>query len=368
MRRQERSLIVFLCLVFAGACLLCAGSSEAENAKLASISFHRPVNPILGTRRALIMMVSHQSLKPSAFDRAKMQQVMNEVKEIFAVASNRTFSLEAVVLPEPVLLPGECSDYSLKKIRDLHAVANQEVVKKYGNEMDPNKFDAVVYFFPTDTNAEPFGMTRWNSAFGFRYKPAVVNMGPGEAVRPEAIAHEMGHALFLYGHATSANPQTGEVLRWAGDPYEVMGYGLNRNLINPPHLGMAYRHYWGWTSTEEITAVAEPGTFRLDPGRALLLTTEKDSVLWLEVIRAEQAYGEETGGLLVRVDRSDEKGIYHSTLDMTPETEFKADLHVKPGQSMVFEGRTITYVKSIENEKSKTPSAEIKIEGSGPWH
>ena len=70
--------------------------------------------------------------------------------------------------------------------------------------------------------------------------------------------------------------------------------------------------------------------------------------------------------MLVRIDGAN-GGVYHATLDMTPATEFQADLHMSPGQSIVFEGRKITFVKSIANQGSPTPSAEIKIEASGPW-
>jgi hypothetical protein len=362
MKRRQRVLLVLLSLTLAGVGLL----PGQTGTKTATVQLNRPVQPFSKPARVLAMMVSHESLKPSAVDSTRIRELLEGVDRIFAAASNHTFSLESVVVPEPVMLPGDSTDYSLKKVKDLYAVANREVLKKYGSSMDSNSFDVLVYFFPTDTNVEPFGMGRWNSVFGLRYKPAVVNVGGQSNTRPEAIAHEMGHAYLLYGHAASADPKTGEVLKWAGDPYELMGYGLNRNLINPPHLGFAYRYYWGWTSAGEITTVNQPGTHRLDPGKALLLKTSQNTPLWLELITAEQAYADETGGLLVRLDRAGEKGIYHATLDMTPETAFQADLHMKPGQSIVFEGCRITYVKSIPREKSKTPSAEIRIDTMNP--
>ena len=291
---------------------------------------------------------------------------MDGVKEILAAASNRTFTLESVIVPDPVMLPGNLSDYSLSKIKDLYAAANQEVLTKYGDEMDVNRFEMLIYFFPTDTNVEPFGMTQGNSVFGLRYKPACVNVGGGNGTSPVAIAHEIGHAFLLYAHAASANPQTGEVLRWAGDPYEMMGYGLNGNLLVPPHLGLIYRYYWGWASDDEITTVTEPGTHQLDLGRALLLPTNKNHLLWLELITQPIWLTSQTDGLLVRIDGAN-GGVYHATLDMTPATEFQADLHMSPGQSIVFEGRKITFIKSIASQGSPNLSAEIKIEASGPW-
>ncbi len=364
MKKHQTLLVVPLSLIIAGSCLLYGESSEDGNSKLGSVSFHRTLSPLLGTRRALAMLVSHESFKPSAALTAeKMRQLMEGVKKIYADASNNTFFLEPTVVPEPVLLPGNINDYQVPKVRYgvLHAAANREVVLKYGSEMNPDTFDVVVYFYPTDTNVEPFGVLRFKHTFGLRFKPAVANIGLGQDANPPAIAHEIGHAFFMYAHAASADPKTGELLKWEGDPYEVMGYGLNRNLFPPGHLGITYRYYWGWTKDEEITLVTEPGTFQLDPGRALLVPTNKDDLLWLEIITAEQAYGEETGGLLVRIDKAGEKGISHSTLDMTPSTEYKADLHLTPGQSIDFEGRQITYVKRIEKDGSKTPTAEIKI-------
>ncbi len=210
---------------------------------------------------------------------------------------------------------------------------------------------------------EPFA--RWKTTSGSRYTPAVINIGFGLETRPETIVHEIGHGFFQFGHAASADPKTGEVIEWTGDPYDLMGYGLNRNLKAPRHMGITYRYYWGWTSDEEITVVAEPGTARLDPGRALLVLADQNSLLWLEIITAEQAYGDETGGLLVRIDKTNQHNIYHRTLDMTPQTDFQADMHMAPGQSIVFEGRKITYVQSIENEKASTSGAKIRVEVSG---
>ncbi len=367
MKKHLTFLIVPLSVIL-GSGLLYGGSSEDGDSKLASVPFHRPLSPLTGTRRALAMLVSHESFKPSAALTAeKMRELMEGVKKIYAQASHGTFTLEPTVVPAPVLLPGNSDDYQVPKVKYgvLHAAANKEVLLKYGNKMNPDTFDVVVYFYPTDTNVEPFGVLRFKHTFGLRFKPAVANIGLGQDANPAAIAHEIGHGLFMYAHAASADPKTGEVLKGEGDPYEVMGYGLNRNLFPPSNLGITYRYYWGWTKAEEITLVTEPGTFQLDPGRALLVCTNKDNPLWLEIIRAEQAYGEETGGLLVRVDRSGEKGISHSTLDMTPSTEYKADLHLTPGQSIEFEGRQITYVQRNEKDGSRTPSAEIKIEVSG---
>ncbi|MFB3906704.1 MAG: family 16 glycoside hydrolase [Acidobacteriota bacterium] len=350
--------VPFLSLILAGSCLLYGQS----------VQLHRAVRPFSAPTRVLAMMVSHESLKPSAVGTEQIRQLMDGTAAIFDSASNRTFKLETVIVPEPVLLPGDCGDYSLKKIQELYAAANRQVLEKYGSQMDPSTFQALIYFFPTDTNAEPFGMGQWNSRFGFRYKPAVVNLGVGGTpLRPEAVAHEFGHAFLTYGHAASADPKTGEVLRWAGDPYDVMGYGLNRSLHNPSHLGFAYRYYWGWVADGEVTTVTRPGTHRLDPGKALLTVTSRNTPVWLELIKAEQAYAGEAGGVLVRLDRANKGGIYHATLDMTPETSFQADLHMKPGQSIVFEGRRITYVKSIPNPASKTPSAEMRIEAEGTW-
>ncbi|MFB3903148.1 MAG: hypothetical protein ACE15E_06820 [Acidobacteriota bacterium] len=364
MKRKQTLLVIPLALILAGSCLVYGESSEDGNSKLGHVSFHRPLTPLLGTKRVLAMLVSHESLKPSAALTAeKMRALIEGVKKIYADASNNTVFLEPTVVPEPVLLPGNISDYQVPKVPYgiLHAAANREVVAKYGSELDPDTFDAVVYFYPTDTNVEPFGVLRFKHTFGLRFKPAVANIGLGQDANPPAIAHEIGHALFMYAHAASADPKTGELLKGEGDPYEVMGYGLNRNLFPAGHLSMAYRYYWGWTKAEEITIVTEPGTFSLEPGRALLVPTNKDNLLWLEIIRAEQAYGDETGGLLVHIDKAGEKGISHSTLDMTPATEYKADLHMTPGQSISFEAREITYVKRIEKSGSKTPSAEIKI-------
>jgi PKD repeat protein len=330
---------------------------------------NRAVKPLLGPRRALVMMLSHESLKPSAIGYGKMRQLMDGVKEIFAVASHHTFSLESVIVPEPVLLPGNYSDYDDMPNLDLYAIANKEVLQKYGSEMDSNRFEVLVYFFPTDTNASPFGQTE-QATYGLRYKPAVANIGLGLMTTPEAIAHEIGHGYFFYGHAASGDPQTGEVLKWAGDPYELMGYGVAPIVIplrNPSHIGLIYRYYWGWTTEDEITPVTESGTHQLDPGKALLLSTNKNTPLWLELIRAEQAYGNETGYLLVRADRASQNGIYHTTLDMTPGTNFQPDLYMTPGQSITFEGRKITFVKNIADPGSPTPSAEITIEASGSW-
>ena len=310
------------------------------------------------------MMVSHESLKPPAVDAATMQRLMDQVREVFAEASSGRFELESVVLPEPVFLPGEYGLYSITRTQELSAVASREVLKRTRGKWDPEAFDVLIYFYPTDTNTEPFGMS-WKTTSGSRYTPAVLNIGFGMRTRPETIAHEIGHAFFQFGHATSADPKTGEVIEWTGDPYDMMGYGLDQNLKAPRQMGITYRYYWGWTSDEEITVVAEPGTSRRDPGRALLVPTDKNSLLWLEIITAEQAYGDETGGLLVRIDKTNQHNIYHRTLDMTPQTDFQADMHLAPGQSIVLEGRKITYVKSLENENSRTPGAEIKIEERG---
>ncbi|MFB3902616.1 MAG: PKD domain-containing protein [Acidobacteriota bacterium] len=338
-------------------------SNQNFGATLADIPFKRAVKPLWGPRRALVMMVSHESLNPSGIGPAKMRELMDGTNELFGDLSNHTFSLESTIVPDPVLLPGNVGDYHLSKIKDLYAAANQVVLTKYGSEMDANRFDLLVYFFPTDTNSEPFGMGPWNSVFGLRYKPPCVNLGGGNSTTPIAIAHEIGHAMLLYAHAASMDPATGQVLRWAGDVYDLMGYGLNMSLIVPPHLGLIYRYYWGWTKEGDITPVIEPGTYQLDPDKALLFTTDKNHLLWLELITADLAYKGEAGGLLVRVDGAN-GGVYHATLDMTPATEFQADLHMKPGQSLVFEGRKITFVRSIPNG-TPTPSAEITIEAAG---
>ena len=337
---------------------------QTRGSDLESIACPRQVSPVSAIRRALVMMISHESLEAPAVDAVTMQGLMDQVRELFAAASGGRFELESVVLPEPVFLPGEYSDYSITRTQELSAVASQEVLKRNHGQWDPEAFDVLIYFYPTDTNTEPFGMS-WKTTSGSRYTPPVVNLGFGMRIRPETIAHEIGHAFFQFGHATSADPKTGEVIQSTGDPYDLMGYGLNQNLEAPPHMGFTYRYYWGWTSDEEITVVAEPGTARLDPGRALLVPTDKDSLLWLEIITAEQAYKEEAGGLLIRIDKTNQHNIYHRTVDLTPETDFQADMHLAPGQSIVVEGRRITYVESIENENSGPPCAEIRIEGSG---
>jgi hypothetical protein len=333
-----------------------------ESPSLADLSFRRPVKLMQGAKRALVMMVTHESFEPSAVDTGMMQKLMEETSEIFSTASRNTLHLESIQVPEPVFLPGNSDEYHLSKVRDLYAAANKEVLAKYGKEMDSETFEVWVYFFPTDTNDEPFGMGKWNSTFGLRYVPAVVNIGTGTGTRPEAIAHEMGHAFFEYAHAGSADLETGKVLKPPGDPYELMGYGLNMNLVNPPHVGLIYRYYWGWADEEEITLVTDPGLFQLDSGKALLIITDKNTPLWLELISEEQAYEEETGGLLVRIDGSGGHAIHHRTLDMTPETGFQADMHMVQGQTILFEGCRITYVRRTGEGSSESPGAEIKIE------
>ena len=366
MTKSQTLLTVLLSLMLVLTCseyrLARGEPSGLGNSSLAEVSFRRSVKPIQGTKRALVMMVTHESLQPSAVDAERMRKLMEETNEIFSAASRGTFQLESILVSEPVLLPGDCDDYHLSKVQDLYAAANKEVLAKYGSEMDSNTFEVLVYFFPTDTNVEPFGMGKWKSTFGLRYVPAVVNIGTGTGTRPEAIAHEMGHAFFQYAHAGSADPETGEVLKAAGDPYELMGYGLNMNLVNPPHIGMIYRYYWGWADEEEITLVTEPGLFRLDSGKALLIPTDKNTPLWLELVLAEQAYGEETGSLLVRIDGSGGHAIHHRTLDMTPKTHFQADMHMTLGQTVFLEGHRITYVSRTAEGPSGRPGAEIKID------
>ena len=333
--------------------LAVASAGPGARSPIDSIQFARAVKPASGTKQALVLMVSHASLRPSGIGPETMQRMVDEGGGIFNRASGGSFRLQNTVLPEPVLLPGDPEGYSVTRTKELSAAVQQEILKRDGPPVDPASFDILIYFYPTDTNREPFGAS-WKTTSGSRFTPAVLNIGTGLETRAETIAHEIGHAFFDFGHAGSAHPRTGEVIEHTADPYDLMGYGLDRLLENPADMGMTYRYYVGWAGKDEITVA-----------RALLVPTGHH-LLWLTLITARQAYADETGGLLIRIDKTNRHNISHQTLDLTPETVFEADLHLAPGRSIVFDGRTINYVRTLEIEGSSTPAAEIRIEGSLP--
>lgn len=363
MLKEYGGLSWFLLLFTCASGGLLFGKHAVHGSRLDSVSFPRSPASISTTKRALVLVLTHESLRPSAIDSKLMNRVMEQVRQTFVGLSHGAFVLESVILESPLVLPGEYTQYSVSRTKELSDAASEAILKTYRGTVDPSTFDILIYFYPTDTNAAPFDMT-WKRTSGSRYTPAVLNIGFGMRTRSETIVHEIGHALLLFGHAGSADPKTGETLEPTGDPYELMGYGWNRNLYNPTDLGMVYRYYWGWADKDDIQVVLEPDTVRLEPGKALLVMTGKGTLLWLEIIRAEQAYAGETGGLLVRIDKSTPRNIAHMTLDMTPDTTFSADLHLDPGRSVDFEGRHITYLRRIEEEHGVTPAAEIRISNS----
>lgn len=75
---------------------------------------------------------------------------------------------------------------------------------------------------------------------------------------------------------------------------------------------------------------------------AIRVATEEGTPVWLELISDEMAYGEEAGGLPVRLDN--QPGMVGKLVDMTPATTHTNDAHLAVGESVNIEGRTIRFV------------------------
>ena len=85
-----------------------------------------------------------------------------------------------------------------------------------------------------------------------------------------------------------------------------------------------------------------PGLYTVEEEGAIRVATEEGTPVWLEPISDEMAYGEEAGGLLVRLDN--QPGMVGKLVDMTPSTTHANDAHLEIGESVNIEGRTIWFV------------------------
>lgn len=298
-----------------------------------------PRQPVVrvGTYQMLVVRVHHGSLKPTRLTHKQLQDISIDAAALYASASGFLMNLVPEVVPEVVGLPGNASRY--QNNQDAVAAAVQEAL---GDSYDLSRYDVIAYFLPGDTNRKPFSIGTTGRRPKGRRLHADVFMNKGIYNRGPSLAHEIGHALMWYNHACSASVESLNVTHWDGDPYEMMGYGLKRTTVAPGHIGFSYRYFSGWLSEDQYTLAREPGQYVLTQGNAIRVATEEGSPVWLELISDKMAYGEEAGGLLVRLDN--QPGMVGKLVDMTPATTHLNDAHLKVGGVMNIEDRTIRFV------------------------
>ena len=220
----------------------------------ASISIP-PLSRTLGNKKVLVMMVKLEGDHSNDADGIpitadRIAASMDTVNLYYQEASFYQISFLTDIVGwytvKPCTGPGGCSF-------DTYGKSADEIAK--ANGMDLDNYNHILYVFPDDV--------RDGSAVMFGRKARVHG-----TVKPDIIAHEIGHNLGL-DHANTLICKNVAIdffskckMKEYGDPFEIMGMRFNNYML---HINAPHKINLGWIPFTRIQKVTTNGVYEITP-------------------------------------------------------------------------------------------------------